>query len=100
MSDKNPSLERYIELKKQISALENELAELKDDVFAYVETRGGSLEDERFTAKTQKRPKYKFSSDYESKNDELKALRKKEIDDGTAVIESYSEFVTFRLRDE
>lgn len=100
MATENQALERYLELKKQIEALEKEMDGLKDDVLGFVNEQGGSVEDDRFTAKTQKRPKYKFSDDYEQKNAELKGLRKKEIDDGVATVESYSEFFTLRLREE
>jgi hypothetical protein len=71
---------------------------LQDSVFSLVEKAGGKLEDDRFTASHQKRPKYNFSDEYESQNTELKNLRKKEIDEGIATVESFSEFVTLRLR--
>lgn len=100
MATDNPALERYLDLKKKIAELEKEMDEIKEEVLGFVNDQGGNMEDERFTAKVQKRPKYKFSDDYEKKNDELKELRKKEIDDGVATIESYSEFLTLRLREE
>ena len=97
--ESNEALERYAELKKQISALEKELDEIKTAVFESVESSEGVFESEGFVLKTQKRPKYKFSKEYESKNAELKELRKKEIDDGVATIDGYSEFVTVKFKD-
>lgn len=101
MSDRpSDPLERYAWLKQQISLLEAELDEIKDDVLKTVEGSGGEFANDQFVLKTSKRPKYKFSDDYEAKNNELKELRKVEIDSGTAVIDGYSEFVTIRFKKE
>ena len=97
--DNQAALERYAEIKKSISELEKELDEIKASVFESVEASKGVIENDTFVLKTQKRPKYKFSEAYESKNSELKELRKKEIDDGTATIDGYSEFVTVKFKD-
>ena len=93
----NSALERYVEIKQQIAALEKEMDELKGEVFKVVEGDDGSYEGDGFVIKTQKRPKYSFSSAYEAKNNELKELKKMEIENGTAKIESYTEFVTVRF---
>ncbi|MEM7784726.1 MAG: hypothetical protein AAF623_15355 [Planctomycetota bacterium] len=91
-------IQLYAWLKEQISQLEKELEAVKDEVFQIVDKDGGELEKEGFVFKCNKRPKYKFSSTYEQKNDELKALKKEEIENGTATIDGYSEFVTFRVK--
>ena len=91
-------LARYIEIKQQIAALEAELEELRDSVFADVQDKGGQIEDEAWVIRSYKQPRYKFSETYESKNSELKELRKQEIDSGTAVVESYSEYVKLNFR--
>ena len=93
------ALERYVELKREISKLETELDALKDSIFATVDTAGGEIAEEGYVLKTQKRPKYKFSEAYETKNKELKDLKKEEVKNGTAVIDGYSEFVTLKLKD-
>ena len=93
------ALKRYIELKQQISKLEEELDLLKEKVFTAVDDAGGELFAEDFMFKTQKRPKYKFSDEYEAKNKELKALKKNEIESGIATVEGYSEFVTLKKKD-
>ena len=99
MSDKpTDPIELYGWLKQQISELEKELDEVKDEVYALVKEDGGEVERETFIAKCTKRPKYKFSADYNQKSDELKLLKKTEIDDGIATIDGYSEFVTFRFK--
>ncbi|MEL7499399.1 MAG: hypothetical protein AAFN77_17470 [Planctomycetota bacterium] len=99
MSDKpTDPVELYAWLKQQISQLEKEMDEIKEDVQKAVDAEGGELTNEQYTLKTTKRPKYKFSEDYEQKNTELKELRKSEIDSGTATVESYSEFVTIRFK--
>lgn len=91
-------IERYVSIKQQISQLEAELDAIKDAVFQSVSGEGGEIAQDAFVLKTSKRPKYKFSAEYEQKNSDLKALRKSEIDSGTATIESYSEFVTVRFK--
>ena len=92
------SLQRYIEIKQQIGELERELDELKDDVFKAVDKKGGEVAEDSFVIRSYKQPKYKFSSTYESKNSELKELRKSEIESGTAQIDGYSEFVKVRFK--
>ena len=57
------------------------------------------MENDAFVLSSQKRPRYKYSADYEKKNDELKALKKQEIEDGIATIDGYSEFVTVKFRE-
>ncbi|MFT5299534.1 MAG: hypothetical protein ACI87E_003010 [Mariniblastus sp.] len=91
-------VEKYARLKKQISELENELDTVKDEVFSLVNQSGGELERDDYVFKCTKRPKYKHSDVYEHKNTELKELKKNEIKEGVATIESYSEFITFRLK--
>ena len=93
------ALERYVELKRQISKLENELDDLKDVIFKSVDTAGGEIAAESYVLKTQKRPKYKYSDEYETKNKALKELKKEEVKNGTAVIDGYSEFVTLKFKD-
>ena len=94
------SLARYIELKQEISALEKELDTLKEKVFADVDGQGGEIDDEKFVIRSYKSPRYKFSETYDKKNAEVKELRKKEIDDGIAVIDGYSEFVKLNFKKE
>ena len=99
MSDKpTEPIALYAWLKKQISDLEKELDGVKDTVFELVDKDGGELEQDDFVFKCTKRPKYKFSESYDQKNEELKALKKSEIDNGVAVIDGYSQFVTFRAK--
>ncbi|MDB4778213.1 hypothetical protein OAG68_02030 [bacterium] len=95
----DPNLERYVELKREISQLEKELDELKEAIFRTVDGAGGEVAEDKFVLKTQKRPKYKFSDSYEAKNKELKDLKKAEISNGVATIDGYSEFVTVKFKD-
>lgn len=94
-----PTLERYVELKRQIAELEKELDTIKETIFQTVDGAGGQVAEERYVLKTQRRPKYKFSDTYEAKNQELKDLKKAEIDNGIATIDGYSEFVTIKFKD-
>ncbi len=91
-------IELYAWLKLQISALEGELDAVKDQVFELVNKDGGELDKDDFVLKCTKRPKYKHSPDFDQKNEELKALKKSEIENGIATIDSYSQFVTFRVK--
>lgn len=95
----NDAFQRYVQLKQEISKLEDELDLIKEKVFQAVDDAGGKVEDDAFVLKTQKRPKYKFSDEYEAKNKELKALKKDEIESGAATIDGYSEFVTVKMKD-
>ncbi len=95
----DPNLERYVELKREISQLEKELDELKEAIFQTVDDAGGEVAEDKFVLKIQKRPKYKFSDDYETRNKELKDLKKAEIANGVAAIDGYSEFVTVKFKD-
>ena len=96
MTRPSEPVELYAWLKQEISKLEKELDGIKDDIFKVVEGEGGELEKGDFVFKTQKRPRYKFSDDYETKNAQLKEQKKKEIEDGLAELQGYSEFVTVR----
>lgn len=99
MSEKpTEPVELYAWLKKQITELENELDQVKDQVFEIVDKDGGERETDEFVAKCTKRPKYKYSESYDQKNEELKALKKSEIENGVATIDGYSQFVTFRFK--
>ena len=71
------AVERYVELKREISKLEKELDDLKDSIFQTVDTAGGEVTEEGYVLKTQKRPKYKYSDEYETKNKELKDLKER-----------------------
>ncbi len=97
MSD-NPALQRFIEIKRQMSELEKELDGLKDEVFKTVDSSDGEIADEGFSIKSYKKPKYKFSENYTAKSDELKKLKKSEIDDGIAIIDGYSEYCMVRFK--
>ncbi len=99
MSDRPTGpLELYAWLKQQISELDAELDSLKESVFSSVDSTGGIFEKDNYAIRSQKRPKYKFSTNYATKNDELKALKKSEIDEGIATIDGYSEFVTIKFK--
>lgn len=101
MSDKpSEPIALYSWLKQQISELEKELDSVKDQVYELVDKDGGELEQDNCVFKCTKRPKYKFSEAYEQKNEELKALKKSEIENGLAVIDGYSQYVTFRVKKE
>jgi hypothetical protein len=91
-------IELYAWLKQQISSLETELDELKESVFASVDSTGGIVEKDGYVVRSQKRPKYKFSAAYDKKNDELKELKKSEIESGVATIDGYSTFVTVKFQ--
>ncbi len=93
-------IELYAWLKQEISKLDSELDAIKDEVFKAVDADGEEVDKGTFVIRSYKRPKYKFSDDYNKRNDELKALRAEEIDNGTANIDSYSEYVQVRFKKE
>jgi len=93
-------IELYAWLKQEISKLEDDMDKIKEEVFKTVESQGDEIDKGNYVIKCQKRPKYKFSDQYDKMNDELKSLRAEEIKSGTAVIDGYSEFVRINFKKE
>jgi hypothetical protein len=91
-------IELYAWLKQEVSKLEDEMDDLKEEVFKAVDGQGEEVDKGSFVIRSYKRPKYKFSDEYNSKNTELKSLRAAEIDNGTASIDGYSEFVKINFK--
>ena len=73
---------------------------IKEAIFKQVDGAGGEVAEDTFVLKIQRRPKYKFSDAYETKNQELKDLKKAEIENGTATIDGHSEFVTIKFKND
>ncbi len=93
-------IELYAWLKQEVSKLEDEMDDLKEEVFKTVDGQGEEVDKGSFVIRSYKRPKYKFSDGYNTKNSELKKLRAAEIDNGTASIDGYSEFVKIHFKKE
>jgi len=91
-------IELYAWLKQEVSKLEDEMDGLKEEVFKAVDGQGEEVDKGSFVIRSYKRPKYKFSDDYNAKNTELKSLRAAEIDNGTAEIDGYSEYVKINFK--
>ena len=98
MNRPTDAVELYAWLKQEISSLEKELDNIKDDVFKTVDSAGGEADRGSFVIRSYKRPKYKHSEEYDKKNSELKELRAKEIEDGVATVDSYTEFVKINFK--
>ena len=71
---------------------------IKEVVYQTVEQAGDEIDKGDYVLRCQKRPKYKFSEQFEQKNGELKVMRAEEIKNGTAVIDGYSEFVRINFK--
>lgn len=91
-------IELYAWLKQEISKLEEEMDHIKEVVYQTVEQAGDEIDKGDYVLRCQKRPKYKFSEQFEQKNGELKVMRAEEIKNGTAVIDGYSEFVRINFK--
>ena len=91
-------IELYAWLKQEISKLEDEMDHIKEVVYQTVEQAGDEIDKGDYVLRCQKRPKYKFSEQFEQKNGELKVMRAEEIKNGTAVIDGYSEFVRINFK--
>ena len=91
-------IELYAWLKQEVGKLEEEMDAIKEEVFKTVDGQGQEVDKGGFVIRSYKRPKYKFSDDYNAKNAELKTLRAAEIDNGTAEIDGYSEFVKINFK--
>ncbi len=91
-------VELYAWLKQEISKLEDEMDQIKEEVFKTVEGQGEEIDKGDFVIRSYKRAKYKFSEDYDKRNSELMALRAAEIESGTAVVDGYSEFVKINFK--
>ena len=100
MSRPTDPIELYAWLKQEISKLDAEMDDLKEEVFKAVDAQCEEVEKEGFTIRSYKRPKYKFSDTYKQKNDELKALKAEEIEKEVATIDGYTEYVTVRFKKE
>ena len=93
-------IELYAWLKLEVSKLENEMDAIKEDVFKAVDSQGEEVDKGSFVIRSYKRPKYKYSEQYNSKNSELKALRAEEVENGTAVVDGYTEYVKINFKKE
>lgn len=91
-------IELYAWLKQEVSKLEDEMDGIKEEVFKAVESQGEEVDKGDFVIRSYKRPKYKFSDEYNQKNDELKKLRAAEIENETAVVDGFSEFVKINFK--
>ena len=93
-------IELYAWLKQEVSKLEDEMDAIKEEVFKAVDGQGEEVEKDGFVIRSYKRPKYKYSEDYNTKNSELKALRAEEVKSGTATIDGYTEYVKINFKKE
>ena len=93
-------IELYAWLKQEVSKLEDEMDAIKEDVFKTVDGQGEEIEKDGFVIRSYKRPKYKHSDEYNNKNSELKALRAAEVENGTATIDGYTEYVKINFKKE
>jgi len=93
-------IERFAAIKSEIKKLEAEMETLEADVLAHIIETGGEHKTDAYTIKTRKRAKYKYSETYNKLNDELKALKKKEVKDGIATISGYSEYMTIKIKED
>jgi len=91
-------IELYAWLKQEVSKLEDELDGIKEAVLKEVLAQGEEIDKGDYVIRSQKRPKYKFSDQYDKMNGELKKLRAAEIENGTAVVDGYSEFVKINFK--
>lgn len=95
----DPKIQKYIEIKKEIDKLEEQLDAIKEDVLTITKESDDKIEGDNFVIKRVTREKYKFSDEYEAKNKELKELRKHEIAEKIAVIDGETEYVTLKFSD-
>lgn len=91
-------IELYAWLKQEVSKLEDEMDEIKDTVLKEVVAQGEEVDKGDFVIRSYKRPKYKFSDEYNNKNAELKKLRAEEIEKGTAVVDGHTEYVKINFK--
>ena len=93
------ALDRYIGLKLEIEKLEEEMDGLKEKVIKFVsDSKDGKIETDNYMVRSSSRVSYEFSSEYEAKNKELKALRKSEIEEGVAVEKGKSNYVAVKIK--
>jgi hypothetical protein len=93
-------LERYVEVKNLIKELESEVDMLKPNVISYIEDNsndGNKYVGKKFRAYIQRRANYSYSSKVQKLEAQLKGQKKKEVEDGVAVVESYTVYPMIRL---
>ena len=91
-------IELYAWLKQEVSKLEDEMDAIKEEVFKAVDSQGEEVDKGTFVIRSYKRPKYKYSDEYNTRNSELKSLRAAEVESGTAVIDGYTEYVKINFK--
>lgn len=95
--NKSKYVERYKELKTLLESIETEIEELKPNLVSILEMNGGKIKNEFYRGHLSKRDNYQFSKYLQDLEQEVKDLKKKEKEDGTAVVVSTSIFPVFRF---
>ena len=89
-------LKHYMEIKAEISRLEEELEALKPAVFDVVSDAGGKIEFMGQEFQTQYRKTWEYTQDIRHFEDELKELKRKSEAEGSAIIRKMSGFVVMK----
>ena len=93
----NEALEKYVQLKKQIDALQKELDAVKDDALNAVKQDGGKVESDTVVASCRSRVSWEYTDAVSHLQNQVKALKKEEEASGAAT-KKESEFLVIKFK--
>ena len=94
MNDHRHDLERYIELRRQIAALEAEVDALKPTIAAHVHEVGDKLQFGGYIFRSQVSRSWNYSDAVAGLQKQLRAVKRKEVEQGVATIKKETRFVS------
>ena len=93
MNDRQPDLERYVELRKQIAELEAELEALKPTLTDFVHDAGDKVRCGDFVFRTSVSRSWDYSADVASLQTQLRDKKREEVERGIATLKKETRFV-------
>ena len=93
MTDQQPDLERYIELRKQIAGLEAELEALKPTLTDFVHEAGDKLQCGDFVFRTSVSRSWNYSDTVAELQTQLRDKKRDEVEQGIATLKKETRFV-------
>jgi len=94
MNDQQQKLERIIELRQQISALEDELDELKSTLTPYVHEQGDKVACGDFVFRTSISRSWNYSETVAELQTQLRDKKREEVEQGIATIKKETRFLS------
>ncbi len=90
--------DRYNELKEMEKAIKEELEQLKPNIVSILENQNNRFRTDKFYAYLNRRRSYQYSDEVEQLSTQLKVLRKREEEQGIALVTTEIIFPVVRMR--